>query len=57
MVNDLITTLTDWIPWLWAQNLAVILLYMGILGALSIAPLLVWFAWVSAAPARRREQQ
>jgi hypothetical protein len=54
MVTDLINTLTDWIPWLWLQNLVVILIYMGILGALSVTPLVLWLGWV-AAPRRPRE--
>lgn len=54
-MNEYITGATDWIPWPWFRNLAVILIYMGILGALSVAPLIAWFAWVAGTPARRRD--
>jgi hypothetical protein len=57
MINDLITTLTDWIPWTWLQHSVEILLYMGLMMALALAPLIAWLIWVMAFPGRRRAER
>jgi hypothetical protein len=53
MFGDLVSTLTDWIPWLWLQNLAVILIYMAVVGAMSVAPFVAWLAWQVFFPPKR----
>jgi hypothetical protein len=57
MINDLITTLTDWIPWTWLEHTVEILLYMGLMMALALAPLVAWLVWVMAFPGRRRAER
>jgi len=53
-LNEIIHTMTEWLPWPWAQHTAEILIYMGLLGALSVVPLIAWFFYVAVLPARRR---
>ena len=55
MVNDLITTLTEWIPWTWLEHTVEILLYMGLMMTLALAPLIAWLVWVMAFSGRRTE--
>jgi hypothetical protein len=54
MLNDLITTLTDWIPWTWLEHTAEILIYMGLIMAIALGPLIAWLVYVMAFPAKRR---
>lgn len=49
--QSLLDTLTGWLPdglEPYAQGL----IYLGIIGALSLIPLLAWLGWVVAFPAR-----
>jgi hypothetical protein len=53
-LTELINTMTEWLPWPWAQHTAELLIYMGLLAALSVAPLIAWFLYVAVMPTRKR---
>ncbi len=53
MLTDLITTLTDWIPWPWLQHTTEILIYMGLMMGLAVAPLIAWLVYVNVFPAEK----
>lgn len=46
-VNSIIDTLTGWLPWSWAQQTATVLLWLALLGGLSVYPLAVWLGLVT----------
>ena len=54
MVQDIIDALTGWMPG-WAQHTAEIVTYLGLIGAIASAPLILWLGYVIAFPADRRE--
>jgi hypothetical protein len=54
-MTKLIEDLTGWIPWLWLRNLTLILLYLGVLSAFAVGPLVAWLAWAGSSAGRRRD--
>lgn len=46
-VNDVIQNVTSWLPWTWAEQTATVLLWLVLLGALSVYPLVVWLGLVT----------
>jgi len=46
-VNDVIEQVTSWLPWTWAEQTATVLLWMMLLGGLSVYPLAVWLGLVT----------
>jgi hypothetical protein len=52
MVQDIIDAVTGWMPG-WAEHTTELLIYLGILGALSVAPLILWLGYAAAFPAKR----
>ncbi|MEX0983660.1 MAG: hypothetical protein WD096_01260 [Actinomycetota bacterium] len=53
MVQNIIDALTDWMPG-WAQHAAEIVIYLGLIGALAAAPLILWLGYVVAFPSKER---
>ena len=51
MVQDIIDALTGWMPG-WAEHTVEILLYLGLLGALAVAPLILWLIYAAASTRR-----
>ncbi|HEX6844842.1 MAG TPA: hypothetical protein VF235_06975 [Actinomycetota bacterium] len=54
-MNELITNLTDWIPWSWLENLVVVGIYLGLLAAMAVVPLLAWLGWAMSSTGRRED--
>lgn len=54
MLNELITDLTSWIPWPWLQHTLEILIYMGLMMGLAVAPLIAWLVYAKAGTGRSR---
>jgi hypothetical protein len=50
--QDLVQTLTGWLPDA-IEPYAQVLIYLGVLGAMSVAPLVLWVAWAAASTRRR----
>jgi hypothetical protein len=51
-MQDLIQSLVGWLPDV-LEPYAEVLIYLGLLGILAVAPLMLWLAW-AAAPRKRR---
>lgn len=51
-MEDVVNTLTSWLP-SWLEEYAQVLVYMAVLGAMSVAPLVAWLAFVKLFPAKR----
>jgi hypothetical protein len=51
MFQDLVQSITGWLPDA-IEPYAQVLIYLGVLGAMSAAPLLVWLAWAAASTRR-----
>ncbi|MGZ8579351.1 MAG: hypothetical protein ACXWWX_07455 [Actinomycetota bacterium] len=45
-MNELIDTLTGWLPD-GIEPYAQVLLYLGVLGVMSVVPLLLWLGWAA----------
>ena len=45
-MNELIDTLTGWLPDT-LEPYAEVLLYLGVLGVMSVVPVLLWLGWVA----------
>ncbi len=52
MVQDIIDALTDWMPG-WAQHTVEIVIFLALMGALAVAPLIAWLGYVVVFPSKR----
>lgn len=52
MLNELITDLTGWISWPWLQHTLEILIYLGLMMTLAVAPLIAWLVYAKAGTGR-----
>jgi hypothetical protein len=51
-MQDLIQSLIGWLPDV-IEPYAEVLIYLAMLGAMAVAPLIVWLAWAVATTGRR----
>jgi hypothetical protein len=51
--TDLVDTLTGWLPDGLLQNTAVVLLYIGVLMAIAVGPLILWLGYAARTPSKR----
>ncbi|MGZ4131476.1 MAG: hypothetical protein ACXVWF_00390 [Actinomycetota bacterium] len=52
--SDFFNSLVDWLPTAWLQDVVQILIYMGILAAMSVIPLILWLGYAVSSTGRRR---
>ncbi len=51
-MEDVVSTLTSWLPD-WLEDYAQVLVYVAVLGGMSVAPLIAWLGFVKLFPAKR----
>jgi hypothetical protein len=52
--SDFFNSLVDWLPTTWLQDVAQILIYLGILAVMAVVPMILWLGYAVSTTNRRR---